>query len=182
VFPSRAQRWVIGLTVTGLLAVLGLASLAANSAAFAERETDERNAVTYRAYTGRADGVVVETRYESVTSQSRRVSVAVAYTPAGGDRLVNWITVHAWLGPFYAGEAFEVAYDPARPERAASGMEADVLARHPRGLERLVGENGYRAPAPTYRSALITEVLAVLALAVTVVWATRSPRRVRSPR
>jgi hypothetical protein len=182
VFPSRAQRWVIGLTVTGILAVLGLASLAANSAAFAERETDERNAVTYGAYTGRADGVVVETRYESVTSRTRRVQVAVAYTPAGGDRLVTWITVHVWLGPFYAGDAFEVAYDPAHPERAASGLEAGVLARDPRGLERLVGENGFRAPAPTYRPALIAALLAVLALAVTVAWATGWSRRARSPR
>jgi hypothetical protein len=173
---TRASRWAIGLVVAGILAAMSLASWSANQAAHAERETDERNAVTYRAYTGRANGVVVRTNYDTLTAESPRLRLIVRYQPAGGEQVESWIVV-ASFGMVSEGDEIEVAYDPAHPERAASAWEVDVLARNPRGLERIPAEGGIADRTPSYRPAVLTGALAALILAGTAIWALRGRNR-----
>jgi hypothetical protein len=88
----------------------------------------------------------------------------------------SWIVV-ASFGMVSEGDEIDVAYDPAHPERAASAREVDILARHPRGLERIEAEGGVADRTPSYRPALVTGALAALTFAGTAVWALRGRNR-----
>lgn len=170
---------MIGAAVTVVLALLSLQSLAASHAAFTERRTDERNAVTYRAYTGRADAVVVGLVGGPFRPPARRQRLAVRFTTAGGERVETGIAVHAALLPLARGDTFEVAYDPGDPGRAAHSREVRMLAADPRSLERRLagpGEGGDGPAPPSYTPALLTGGLALAALAGTVLWASRRHR------
>jgi hypothetical protein len=179
VVPGRASRWVIGLAVTGVLAVLSLQSLADNRVGFAERATDERNAVTYQAYTGRGEARVVELVGGSFAPPARRQRMAVELTTAGGERIATELDLHRIFMPLAPGEEFEAAYDPAHPERVAHRLEVRMLAADPRSLERrLAGpaEGGDGPAPPSYRPAIVAGGLALLVLGATSIRGTRRPR------
>jgi hypothetical protein len=132
--------------------------------------------VAYRAYTATADARVTGLVGGPVTPPARRQRLAVEFTTAGGERVATDLDLHRALMPLVAGDRFEVAYDPADPERAAHSQEVRMLAADPGSLERRLagpGEGGDGPAPPSYRPAALAGGLALLALGATAIWATR---------
>jgi hypothetical protein len=180
----RGTRWVIGSVITVVLVLISLTALVVTASVGFVRgidwSDDER-------YTGRADAVVLDVdpyddEFDGADDPPGDdplddwVTVDVDYRTAGGERVVTTFDWPPALGEPAVGDTVRIAYDPEYPERVQEVGDVDPLA-----AEKEAAETDPDL-TPGYLTAGLTGALALVALVLTIVWATRAPRPEVRPR
>lgn len=155
----RVCHWVIGLSVTSVFALMSIAHFAA-AAIIAAADPDSRAAAEAAGYTAQVRATVLDVDDRN-GEKGVGYAVDVQYATSG-QAVVTTLNWAVGRPPPSAGDAVDVAFDPAAPERAVPRDPADRADREWSAKGR--GHLNW---------GVIEAVIAILVICATLRWAPR---------